>query len=137
MFSSIFQTNYKKINFEDLQTAIKNTHRYLIINTLFSGEQSCLIQTTLPYELEEKTINDLLASYDLSTKHIIIYGKNTNDETVETKYKQLNSLGFSNVYMYMGGIFEWLLLQDIYGVEEFPTTTKVLDILKYRPKRIL
>jgi len=137
MFSSLFQTNYKKINFEDVQTAIKNTHRYLIINTLFIGDQSCLIQTTLPYELEEKTINDLLASYDLSTKHIIIYGKNTNDETVETKYKQLNSLGFSNVYMYMGGIFEWLLLQDIYGTEEFPTTTKVLDILKFRPKRIL
>jgi hypothetical protein len=87
--------------------------------------------------LEEKTINDLLASYDLSSKNIIIYGKNTNDETLETKYKQLNSLGFSNVYMYMGGIFEWLLLQDIYGVEEFPTTTKVLDILKFRPNRIL
>jgi len=137
MFSSLFQTNYKKINFEDVQTAIKNTHRYLIINTLFSGEQSCLIKTTLPYELEEKTINDLLASYDLSTKYIIIYGKNTNDETVETKYKQLNSLGFSNVYMYMGGIFEWLLLQDIYGIEEFPTTTKVVDHLKFRPKRIL
>ena len=137
MFSSLFQNNYKKINFEDVQTAIKNTHRYLIINTLFSGEQSCLIKTTLPYELEEKTINDLLASYDLSTKHIIIYGKNANDETVETKYKQLNSLGFSNVYMYMGGIFEWLLLQDIYGAEEFPTSTKVLDILKFRPKRIL
>jgi len=137
MFSSLFQTNYKKINFEDVQNAIKNTHRYLIINTLLTGEQNCLIKNTLPYELEEKTINDLLSSYDLSSKHIIIYGKNTNDETVETKYKQLNSLGFSNVYIYMGGIFEWLLLQDIYGVEEFPTTTKVLDILKFRAKRIL
>jgi hypothetical protein len=135
MFSSLFQTNYKKINFEDVQNAIKNTHRYLIINTLLNGEQNCLIKNTLPYELEEKTINDLLASYDLSSKNIIIYGKNTNDETVETKYKQLNSLGFSNVYMYIGGIFEWLLLQDIYGIEEFPTTTKVLDILKFRPMR--
>lgn len=137
MFSSLFQTNYKKINFEDVQNAIKNTHRYLMINTLLNGEQNCLIKNTLPYELEEKTVNELLSSYDLSSKHIIIYGKNTNDETVETKYKQLNSLGFSNVYMYMGGMFEWLLLQDIYGMDEFPTTTKVLDILKFRPNRIL
>ncbi len=27
-------------------------------------------------------------------------------------------------------MFEWLLLQDIYGFESFPTTSKVLDILK-------
>ena len=29
-------------------------------------------------------------------------------------------------------MFEWLLLQDIYGDDEFPTTTKELDILKYK-----
>jgi len=30
-------------------------------------------------------------------------------------------------------LFEWLLLQDIYGSEEFPTTSHELDILKYKP----
>jgi len=40
-------------------------------------------------------------------------------------------LGFLNIYVYLGGIFEWLLLQDIYGDEEFPTTSKIIDILKY------
>ena len=44
------------------------------------------------------------------------------------------SLGFYNVYLYNGGLFEWLLLQDIYGFDEFPTTKKELDILKYKPK---
>ena len=29
-------------------------------------------------------------------------------------------------------MFEWLLLQDIYGYDNFPTTIKELDILKYR-----
>ena len=36
---------------------------------------------------------------------------------------------------YPGGVFEWLLLQDIYGNDNFPTTKKELDILKYKPKR--
>ena len=43
------------------------------------------------------------------------------------------ALGFSQLYIYYGGLFEWLLLQDIYG-NDFSTTTQNLDILKYRPK---
>jgi hypothetical protein len=42
-------------------------------------------------------------------------------------------LGFRNVCVYSGGMFEWLLLQDIYGATSFPTTSKELDILKYKP----
>lgn len=137
MFSSIFQTTYKKINFEDMQLSIKTPNKYLIINTMNSLEQDCLIKNTLPCEMEEKTINDLLNSYDLSNKKIIIYGKNANDETTEKKYKQFFGLGFSEVYIYQGGMFEWMLLQDIYGNSEFPTTKKVLDILKFKPEKRL
>ena len=50
------------------------------------------------------------------------------------KYHQLTNLGFYEVYVYVGGLFEWLLLQDIFGEENFPTTTKELDILKYKAK---
>jgi len=49
----------------------------------------------------------------------------------------LTSLGFYNVYIYIGGIFEWLLLQDIYGEKEFPTTNKELDLLKYKPSSLI
>ena len=53
------------------------------------------------------------------------------------KYNQLMQLGFKNVYIYPGGLFEWLLLQDIYGNELFPTTNEEKDLLKYKsPKRI-
>ena len=48
------------------------------------------------------------------------------------KYKQLISLGFSRVFIYSGGLFEWVLLQELYGENEFPTTGKVKDFLKYR-----
>jgi hypothetical protein len=135
MFSGLFQTSYKKINFEDVQYAIKNINQYIIINTLPNTEQDCLIKHTLSYEQEESTINELLGNYDFNNKKLIVYGKNSSDETAEKKYSQLRTLGFSEIYLYTGGLFEWMLLQDIYGNAEFPTTKKVLDLLKYKGAR--
>lgn len=135
MFSGLFQTQYKKIMFEDIQYAIRYPEQFIIINTKPINEQSCLIKHTIPYNMEEKYINELLASYDLHSKKLFIYGKNALDISVEKKYKQLASLGFSEIYLYSGGMFEWMVLQDIYGNDEFPTTSKVLDILKYKPPR--
>ena len=138
MFSNItniFETKYKKLSFEDLQFALHYPDQYVIINTMTTNEQDCLIKYTIPYQLEEKIINDLIVNCDFRKK-IIIYGKNTNDESAEKKYKQLIGFGFLEVYLYIGGMFEWMLLQDIYGKEEFPTTAKVLDILRYKPTRI-
>ena len=68
---------------------------------------------------------------------MIIYGKNSTDITVDSKEKQLEELGFEDVYVYSGGMFEWLLLQDIYGDQSFPTTSKTTDILMYKPPEIL
>jgi hypothetical protein len=68
---------------------------------------------------------------------IIVYGRNCNDNKLYTKYNQLTTLGFYNVYVYAGGLFEWLMLQDIYGAKEFPTTKKELDIIKYKPNKVL
>ena len=92
-------------------------------------EQDCLIKNTINYKLEEKFINDNIKNL---SRNIIIYGKNSNDETVHKKYTQLIQLGFANVFIYTGGMFEWLCLQDIYGSDEFPTTSRELDILKYK-----
>ena len=88
------------------------------------------ITGTIDINNEVKVLNDYLKKQ--KDKMIIIYGKNNNDETIITKYKQLTGLGFTNVYIYIGGLFEWLLLQEIYGEENFATTTLELDILKYR-----
>jgi hypothetical protein len=52
---------------------------------------------------------------------------------VERKQMQLKKMGFRNVFVYLGGLFEWLLLQDIYGKLEFPTTSKQTDLLQYKP----
>jgi hypothetical protein len=121
-----------KTNFEDIQQLLSTKPgQYLLINTLTIEEQYCLIPTTLPYDKEEIVINEHIKKYNKDIK-IIIYGKNCNDETTIHKYKQLYLLGFYNIYIYIGGLFEWLLLQDIYGSSEFPTTSKQLDLLKYK-----
>jgi hypothetical protein len=134
MFSQFFTRVYKKLSFEDIQFAIRNKDEFIIINTLPVTDQSCLIENTISHVEEERTLNNLLTNYGLNQK-IIIYGKNNTDNTINTKYDQLMNLGFQTVYLYVGGMFEWLCLQDIYGKEEFPTTTRELDILKYKPPR--
>jgi len=131
--SGLFKTEYKKCNFEDVQRARGlGQNVCILINTLTGKEQDCLISRTVAMEKEEVVINELLNQGDFTGRCIIVYGRNANDSTVETKYKQLVGLGFCEVYMYMGGMFEWMLLQDIYGSEEFPTTKRVLDILRYK-----
>jgi len=125
----------KKINYEDMQTVIKNPEIYLIINTLQPSEQQCLIVNTTPANDEETIINKFMK--ENKSIRIIIYGKNCNDDTINKKYQQLYSLGFYNIFVYLGGMFEWLMLQDIYGKDLFPTTKKELDLLKYKPNQLL
>jgi Rhodanese-like domain len=127
----------KPIGFEDVKMVILSfrsvdSKRNTLINTLSYSEQDCLIQGTLSFDKEETVINQWLENSHMNT-NIILYGKNSADDSVQKKQKQLVSLGFTKVYVYSGGLFEWLLLQDIYGKDEFPTTTPCSDLLKYRP----
>ena len=125
----------KKINYEDMQTVIKNPEIYLIINTLNPNEQQCLIINTTSVNDEEMLINKFIK--ENKSIRIIIYGKNCNDESIDKKYQQLYSLGFYNIFVYLGGMFEWLMLQDIYGKDLFPTTKKEVDLLKYKSHQLL
>tara|TARA_Y100000591_G_C21223535_1_gene401077 strand:+ start:55 stop:447 length:393 start_codon:yes stop_codon:yes gene_type:complete len=121
-----------RINFEKTQNIIKqsNNINFIIINTLNNNNQKCLIKNTILAENEETTINYYLKNN--KNINILIYGENCCDKKLIEKVNQLKQLGFNNLYIYIGGLFEWLLLQDIYGEEEFPTTEKCLDILKYK-----
>lgn len=130
------QTNsVKKCNFEDIQkiSCHQPNHNQILINTLQKTQQTCLITHTMPIEQEESNINQYITAKQNGSIYIFIYGENANDESVYIKYQQLIELGFQHVYVYSGGLFEWLCLQDIYGEEEFPTTTHELDILKFKP----
>ena len=110
-------------------------HSTLIINTLPPSLQHCLIKTTVDIRFEERAVNSCIQRQpDIM---IIVYGKNSNDITILHKYEQLVKLGFTNVHIYTGGIFEWMLLHEIYGKELFKITKYEIDILRYRPKSVL
>lgn len=123
----------KKINFEDMQDMItdKNT---VIVNTLDISKQNCLIKKTIPAGEEVEIINKLIKTN--YANRVVIYGMNAADDSIVRKYNQLTGLGLINIVVYPGGLFEWLLLQDIYGTDSFPTTKKELDILKYKGKKL-
>ena len=106
----------------------------MLINTLSKHNQDVLIKNTVSISNEEKIINHFMNNkIDVN---IVIYDKNANAPNLMKKYDQLLGLGFINVYIYPGGLFEWLLLQDIYGFEDFPTTKIERDHLKYKGKSV-
>jgi hypothetical protein len=123
------------INFEDMQFAINEQNKSLIINTLEPHQQGCLISGTLNIDTEIEVLNAQMKKN--TNVRIIVYGMNATDKTCQKKYEQLLKLGVYNVYIYPGGMFEWLLLQDIYGPDLFPTTATKVDLLKYKGRRQL
>lgn len=134
------------LSFEDVQYARQHLADHVLIHTLPIGEQHCLIAGTVSAQQEERVINRLLDNRAWQMP-ILVYGRNASDETAPTKCRQLLALGFQNVYLYRGGLFEWLLLQDIYGGDEnkddgdgdglFPTVGREMDLLRYKPARML
>ena len=141
-FSSTTSLQKTTASFEDIQDLLSQTPgpktaNKTLINILTSAEQDCLIKGTLSIDAEEKTINEWVKSGKAVDHCIILYGKNTDDAArLEKKRRDLRALGFHDVFVYPGGLFEWLLLQDIYGKELFPTTSHVLDIIAFRPSRL-
>jgi hypothetical protein len=114
-----------RIGFEELQQKLPQS---VLINTLPIHEQDVLIRGTMTAQQE-------VSKVEFALQHkmpIIIYGKNARDASVYTKYEQLLTIGHTQVFIYPGGLFEWMLLQDIYGKDAFPTTSTCLDLLKFR-----
>lgn len=120
----------RKIGFETLLARHTTT---ILLNTLPESNQSCLIAGTIECADEEIRLNEAIQQGTVSYLEIIVYGMHACDPTPETKYAQLRALGFSRVSIYPGGLFEYLLLQDVFGATTFPTRGRELDILRYRP----
>ena len=129
------------VGFEDVKIAINNSYKgssgFILINTLSSMDQTCLIYGTLPIDKEEAVMNEILNQGHKDKWTILLYGRHSADESVVKKRKQLLALGFTRIHIYGGGLFEWLLLQEIYGTTEFPTTAPCKDLLRYRSPPVL
>lgn len=129
--SAIPSFGERAIGFDNVLHCLRHPEKYAIIHTMDATEQVLIAGTLTPTE-EELFIDEYLSKYVETPKKIVLYGKNSCDDSPRRKRAQLLSLGISDVYIYVGGLFEWLLLQDIYGVDEFPTTKIARDLLVYR-----
>ena len=114
----------ERATFDDLMNA-----SYLIINVLNDTEQDVLIQGTVPCTEEVVQVEKAIQE----KRVIIIYGRNNHDDKVWIKYAQLKKLG-GKAKVYVGGLFEWILLQELYGNERFPLTSYKFDPYQYSPK---
>tara|TARA_B100001142_G_C14281093_1_gene634946 strand:+ start:562 stop:948 length:387 start_codon:yes stop_codon:yes gene_type:complete len=118
-------------HFESIQKSIqKNDSNLLLINTLSKTEQQCLILNTLSIAEEEKEINQRIR--ERKKTKVVIYGKNCNDKSIFEKYLQLSKFPIFECFIYVGGLFEWITLQEIYGSGLFPTDGNERELLKYK-----
>lgn len=127
-------SNNYKLSFEDMEWIThhypKIAHKLIIIHTLDNNEEDVLIKYTTLANDEDDKINKFMKS-DNKDIHICIYGKNAHDTKIHDKYNQLKDLGFVHVYVYIGGLFEWLLLQQLYGEDTYKIFIHPNTLLKY------
>jgi hypothetical protein len=115
-------------NYHQLHERMKQES--VLINTLPISRQESLIKGTIRASNEVEFMNKLLKTN--KNKEIIIYGIHHTDLSVIKKYNQLKKLGFKNVYIYFGGLYEWLLLQEVFGTINFQTDGIIKDIVDYK-----
>ena len=126
---NIYST-YSSYDFDILSNKIISGYDMVLINTMPETQQGCLIKNTIIANKETDFINELFKIN--KKKEIIIYGKNHRDLKIIEKYNQLKKLGFTNVFIYFGGLFEWLLLKEYYGEINFPIDGKMCEISQYK-----
>jgi hypothetical protein len=91
-----------------------------LIHILERSEEQCLIAGTLSATDEESVISTLYEKSQFAVP-IILYGNNhTQIAKLKQKAEKLFYMGFTQVGVYAGGLFEWLSLAEIFGVESFP-----------------
>lgn len=126
-------SNNYNLSFEDMEWIINHysrlSNKVIIIHTLDTNQEDVLIKHTTFASDENDKINSFLKSN--KDIHVCIYGKNAHDIKIHEKYNQLKDLGFVHVYIYIGGLFEWLLLQQLYGEDTYPVFIHPNTMLKY------
>jgi len=141
MSSILFKAPVSNIGFDDILVALKDKTRYIFISTMPVDMQNALIPNTIPCSDEATTINRIMDEFNTAKYTLIVYGKNACDTDPSKKYEQLWNLGFSDIHIFPGGMFEYILLNDMYGEKLFPISGSngtgspvvTVDIMTYRP----
>lgn len=123
-------TNIKYIGFDTIQ----NINSTSLIITVMDNSINCFIPNTILPKEEEVIINNIIDNKKQNNYTIILYGKNCKDmDAIKKKILQFKEFGFLNIYVYAGGLFEWLLLREVFGEMQFPITGHLskLGVVEY------
>ncbi len=123
------------LNFDDMKIAVERG--YIICHIMDEIDGTILIKNTLSVKDEIKKINDLIKQSKFD-ETIVLYGRNYTDlELIVQRFQHLISFGFTRVFIYVGGLYEWILMQNLYGDKLFPTNVIVdfIDAQSVSPQR--
>jgi len=118
----------KEIGVTDF-TKLLGTDRVLLFNGLKKQYHSCIIPRTIPYSDMKKVIKNMKEE-NIAVVYCANYSCNASHKFAEKKLSHLET-----VYIYRGGVFEWLLLQKKYGKKKYPTSGDCnIEYMKHREK---
>ena len=118
----------KEIGVTDFKKLL-GTGRVLLFNGLKKQYHSCVIPGTIPYPAMRKVIKNM-EEEDIAVVYCANYSCNASHKFAEKKLGHLET-----VYIYSGGVFEWLLLQKKYGKKKYPTSGDCdIENMKHREK---
>lgn len=106
-----------------------STGRVMLFNGLKKQYHSCVIPGTIPYPDMRKSIKTITLEH-IPIVYCANYSCNASHKFAEKKLNHLDT-----VYIYSGGILEWLLLQKKYGKKKYPTNGDCdIEHMKHREK---
>ncbi len=122
-----------------------NNAKVILLATPQVDAKMWCIDGTLTPEMEEREINRIIQKYSSSGKapeeKIVYYGLNSVDRSPDEQTAKLASHGIE-ASVYRGGMFEWLLLREVFGADNYPVVSTlaisnsnvVINPLDYLPR---
>lgn len=122
-----------------------NSAKVILLASPLVDAKMWRIDGTLTPEMEEREINRMIQNYSSSGKapeeKIVYYGLNSVDRSPDEQAAKLARHGIE-ASVYRGGMFEWLLLREIFGADNYPVVSTlatsnsnvVINPLDYLPR---
>lgn len=114
----------RRCNFETVNMA---RHDGVIIS---AGPLVSYIEGTVDGDKANQVLDKCLR--EDPSKLVVFYGLNSTDSAPLHRWNNATQLGLENAHVYCGGMFEWLILGELYGNDMFPVTSIQDDLLKFK-----
>ena len=120
--------SFNVVNHQGVLDALKEGN--ILITVISNHTDATLIKGTLGEAEELRHVNEIIRKKNLDER-IFVYGENCSDSRVYSKARQLKKLGLKEVFVYTGGIFEWMLLGEVFGQDQFPVHGRVTNVVDH------